>query len=242
MTAAVYAFVSPWQIAGLPTAGVADYCTLGELKGWLRSAIQAGDTALDAVLDLCITDASRIIDNLCGLPAGAFVARTMTRDFDLLAPEDIYYSRDPWNPAAYEYVGYRVPVPPLLTVSALTTDEDGDGTYEVTWASTDYRLDPADGPPYRSITVNPVTGAHAFPPGARRIRVVGSWGVSESVPPPIRRITLELAARKWKRADAPFGVMGSLDTGMIRIGSDEEWARQALAAEGLIDSNSWILA
>jgi hypothetical protein len=237
-----YAFVSPWQVVPLAPAGAADYCTLAELKGWLRGAIQPNDTALDAVLDLCITDASRIIDNLCGLPAGAFVARTQTRTFDLLAPEDIYYSRDPWNPAAYEYVGYRVPVPPLLGVSSLTTDEDGDGTYEVTWATTDYRLDPADGPPYRSITVNPVTGVHAFPPGARRIRVVGAWGVSDTVPPPIRRIALELAARKWKRADAPFGTAGSVETGVIRVGSDEDYARSALAAEGLIDSASWVFA
>lgn len=220
----------------------ADYCTLNELKEWLRAAIPTGDATLNGVLTLCITDASRIVDGLCGLPDGAFAAQTATKTFDLLAAEDLYWTRDPWRPDAYEYVGARVPIPPLQSITSLTTDEDGDGVYEVTWSTTDYRLDPADGPPYRSLVINDVTGTHTFPTGARRVRVAGSWGVSASVPGPIRRITMELAARKWQRANAPFGVMGSVDTGVVRVGSDEEAAKKALAAAGYIDSSAWVFA
>lgn len=229
-----------------------DYCTLNEAKEWLRGTIPAGDASLDAVLARTITASSRLIDQVCGLPAGSFTAQTLTKTFDVRTLDNPAYGGGPWYPAPYDvvrntdywpypYAGYRVPIPPLLSLTTLTSDEDGDGTYEVTWASTDYRLDPTSGPPYRALLVNAVTGVHTFPLGYGRVRVVGSWGVSATVPDPIRQLCMELAARKWKRADSPFGVLGSVDTGLVTVGSDEQYAEQALKLAGYMGSQSWVL-
>jgi hypothetical protein len=67
----------------------------------------------------------------------------------------------------------------LLTVTTLKTDDDGDRTYENTWATTDYDLLPfnasADLDPYTEIVLAP-DGTLNFPTGAKGVEIAGSWG------------------------------------------------------------------
>lgn len=55
---------------------------------------------------------------------------------------------------------------------------------------------------------------------SRQVRVTARWGWP-AVPPPIREATELLAARSFKRKDAPFGVAGFADFGAIRISGDD---------------------
>lgn len=69
----------------------------------------------------------------------------------------------------------------LLSVTTFKTDSDGDRTYETTWASTDYDLEPynalalAPPRPYTRIVPSP-NGTQRFPSTRKGIEVVGSFG------------------------------------------------------------------
>ena len=73
---------------------------------------------------------------------------------------------------------------PLISVTSLKTDADGDRTYENTWAATDYDLKPdnasSDGAPYREIEITP-NGDSTFPTTRRGVEVVGKWGWVEDL-------------------------------------------------------------
>ena len=169
------------------------------------------------MLATAITDASRTVDALCNVPYGTFAARTLTRVFDVSpyrVGTTIYVNDrgDIWQGTAY------VTIPPLLVATAVATDQDGDGVYEVAWTEgTDYVLDPSDGPPYRRVALREPTARYGFPSGQRRVQIAGLWGASATVPEPIRRATMLLATRYWKRPEAPFGVTGSMETGISQI-------------------------
>ena len=72
----------------------------------------------------------------------------------------------------------------LLSVTTLKTDEDGDRTYETTWATTDYDLLPLNAPnrqrPYWEIAITP-EGTEAFPQVQKGLEVVGKWGFYEDL-------------------------------------------------------------
>lgn len=174
------------------------YTTLAALKA--RASIE--DTRDDLTLETIITAVSRMIDNYCGR---RFYAATETR---------YYTARDP----------YCLLVDDLLSVSALVTDEDGDRTYETTWASTDYDLYPdnaaleAQPEPFWKILVAP-EGNYTFPVGVRRgVKVTGSWGFASSTPPVVGEACLLQAARIFARREAPMGVLGAGEAGgTVRI-------------------------
>ena len=81
---------------------------------------------------------------------------------------------------------FQLEVPDLISITTLKTDEDGDLTYEVTWATTDYFLLPnnadpatslnAESFPYSLIEYNPEGTGNYFPRGRQRTQIVGSWG------------------------------------------------------------------
>ena len=72
----------------------------------------------------------------------------------------------------------------LLAVTTLKSDEDGDRTYEVTWATTDYDLLPfnaaADQRPHWKLAITP-DGKYSFPRISRGVEVVGKWGWYEDL-------------------------------------------------------------
>lgn len=165
-----------------------------------------------------LEEASRAIDAICRQPAGYFAAASATKLFDV-----------PVGGAA------RVWVPPLQSITTLKTDEDGDGTYEVTWATTDYRLYPLAGPPYTEIRVNAEAGRYRFPPGDARLQIVGPWGETASgAPLPIQKATRLLAWRWNKRVNTPEGIAQGSAT-MMAMGEQDPDIMSILRAGGYIN-------
>lgn len=112
----------------------------------------------------------------------------------------------------------------LVSVSAIATDATGDGTYETSWASTDWQLLPhnTSGPETKPYTEVKAIGSKTFPlPStalAREdlVRITGVWGWP-AAPYAVREATLVLAADHYKLKDAPFGVAGFGEFGSIRV-------------------------
>ena len=78
-----------------------------------------------------------------------------------------------------------LPVPDLVSLTALLEDDNGDGTFNVTWDADDYLLEPhnanptADwGRPFHSIRVNPASNGtqDVFLRGVNNYRMAGTWG------------------------------------------------------------------
>lgn len=110
-------------------------------------------------------------------------------------------------------------VGPLVSVTTLATDEDGDRTYERTWAATDYDLEPAnaalDSKPYREIWIAP-NGNYAFPVGIRRgVKVIGKFGWG-TTPEPIKEAVALAVEKLFRRKDAIFGVVGGGGLGELK--------------------------
>ena len=107
----------------------------------------------------------------------------------------------------------------LSAVTTLKTDEDGDLTYETTWATTDYDLLPANaagrGEPYQWVDVA-LNGRYGFPTHVNAVQIVGNFGYP-SVPAPVTEACLILAQRIYKRKDAPFGIAGSTAFGDLQV-------------------------
>lgn len=151
------------------------------------------DTSDDAVLEALVESVSRAIDDFCGR---RFYAATQTR----------YYSATS---------GRRLLVDDLLSVTTLKTDDDGDGTYETTWATKDYHLAPYNAQlesvpePYWSIEVSE-SGDYSFPVGVRRgVEIAGSWGFSATTPDVVNRACLFQVAQEFRTRHTPLGVQGS---------------------------------
>jgi hypothetical protein len=83
---------------------------------------------------------------------------------------------------------HDVHVPDLLSITTLKTDLDGDGTFETTWTTGDYRLEPrnaqVDRLPYREIETKRYSGTQFFPLDDDGVQVVGKWGYWESLEAP----------------------------------------------------------
>lgn len=183
------------------------YCTLADLKARLFTGTPTVDATRDTILEDVIEAASRWIDDQCGRRFyTASETRTYTaQDYDLLFIDD------------------------LVSVTTLKTDEDEDRTYETTWATTDYDLEPENaalrGAPYTMIRITP-DGDYSFPVGVRRgVQIAGSFGYASTVPDPVKQACLMQAARLYKRKDAILGVAGVGQLGqqtVQRVPSDDE--------------------
>lgn len=171
------------------------YATLAEFKSAIGITDSTDDTPLQSVLDA--TDA--LIDNYTDRKQG-FGTATETR----------YYNADTWQ---------YVLVDDLVSVTSLTTDDNGDGTYPTTWvAGTDYNLAPGnaalDGWPYTELDVS-VTYPKNFPKGVYRgVKVTGVFGWP-AVPNAVKQAAIIQASAVWSSRTSPFGIIGSADLGGI---------------------------
>lgn len=173
------------------------YCTLAELKAALRIT----DSVDDGLLERAIEGASRRIDGYCGR---FFYTKNTTVDF-------------------YATNELRVIVNDISSTAGLvlTTDDDGDGTFETTWTlNTDYKVEPSDaalnGKSYTAISA---CGSKLFPGGfypwrgltydtvRPRVRIAAIWGWA-TVPHDVREACLLLSMRGYARLNAPLGVVG----------------------------------
>lgn len=123
-------------------------------------------------------------------------------------------------------------VDPVVSVTSLKIDRDGDGVFEETWTQgTDYQL--RLGPrrynvnqlgqprPYKQVQV--LQSGRLFPfllpyGYQNKIQMIGTWGWP-AVPWQVSEANRILAAQVFKEKDAPFGIAGFGDLGVVRISS-----------------------
>lgn len=172
------------------------YATLAEFK----SSIGITDTTDDTPLQSCLDAADQLINNYVDTKVGFGQTASQTR----------YYTADRFD---------FVLTDPIVSVSQLATDINGDGTYSQVWTSNDYILAPRnaalDSRPYTEIDTSPFSNAdYNFPVGYLEVKVTGVFGWP-SVPAAVKQAALIQAGAIWSSRTAPFGVIGSQDLGGV---------------------------
>jgi len=180
------------------------YATLTDVK----SAFRIQDDVDDLLLELSIESASREIDGWC--ERVFYSIGTATR---------IYVPTDP----------FLTEIDDLQSVTTLKTSSTGD-TFDQTWATTDYQLEPLNGV-IGGIIETPFTriraiGSYLFPLWEPRnvnaheatVQVVGVFGRA-TVPTAVKQACIILSMRQFKRYDTPLGIsydeLGSLRVGRV---------------------------
>lgn len=180
------------------------YATLAELRGRV-GITDAAFTTEDTRLTAALATASRGIEKLCG------------RQFNVAssATERLFYPDS----------DYCTDVDDISTTTSLVikTDAGNDGTYETTWTTADYQLEPLNGvvdgesgwPYYRIRAVGsawfPCVNATERAP----LSVTAIWGWA-AVPTPVKEGALILAEEIYRLKEMPFGVGGYGQFGIIR--------------------------
>lgn len=169
------------------------YTTLLTVKTALGIPVDERDD--DFYLEATIESVSRMIDDHTGR---RFYASTETRYYAPLSSDEIF-------------------VDDLLTVTTLKTDDNADGTFETTWATSDYHLLPfnavTNGRPYTRIETSGY-GNYSFPVGTKKaVQITGSFGycTTANLPKPVAEVCKLQSIRLFKRKDAPFGVIAGGD-------------------------------
>jgi hypothetical protein len=99
----------------------------------------------------------------------------------------------------------------LVTLTALTVDLTGSGSYGTTWVqNTDFYLEPInaalDGRPYNQVTLRPQQG-DIWPPFDYGVQIGGTFGWT-TAPYQVTQATTILAGRYLKRArETPYGIL-----------------------------------
>ena len=213
-----------------------DYVAIDVVKR--RLAIS--DAAWDEDLSLLVTMASRAIDRWCQRPDNGFVGQQQTRVYDVPAP-----AAPDRGPLGYETVSQTVDLDPLLSVTTVSTDQDGDGTYETAWTTDEYTLLPMNAPtngrPYDQIRSRDWTslGGKRFPTGQARLQIVGTWGEAATVPPLIAEAAFLVTSRAFNRRKQPYGLTEDIGAGTSRIPSVDPDVDRMLYAAGYKSSDSW---
>ena len=174
------------------------YASLADLKD--TDVLQFTDTSHDAILEREINAASRAIDEWCG------------RFFYPVTPAEAHY----FTADEHDYV--KIHDVYTTTGFVLKTDLDGDGTFETTWASTDYNLwpySPVNNEPYTMIEVA-AAGQYAFPTIPKGVEVTASFGWA-AVPNAINQACVMLANRLHKRNSTILGQAGATAVGAITL-------------------------
>lgn len=174
------------------------YCTLDEFK--LRFYAGSSSTTDDEVAETAIETASRFIDDDTG------------RHFWKSASAEARYFTS-------EYPDLFVCADDIVSITSLLTDSDGDRTYETTWQTTDYDLEPYNAAvvekPYTQLRITP-NGTYSFPTLRRGVKLTAVFGWP-AVPKLAKSACIMQAGRWFKRKDAIFGVLGSADMGQIML-------------------------
>lgn len=175
------------------------YCTVEELQRHIDAGGDASFAAGDyANMEIAIEAASRWIDEMTG---SRFYAAVEAR---------VYTA--PWYDLLY--------IDDAIAVTAVKSDDDGDGVYETVWATTDYILEPRGaaqrGRPYRQIRIAR-EGRYSFTRLDGGVEVTGSFGYGATPPAPVKQACLLVAHRLWRRQASIFGVAGTPGLGVTVI-------------------------
>jgi hypothetical protein len=182
------------------------YCSLADVK----AAARITDSIDDTLLELSIESASREIDSYT---------------------ERVFYSTG-GTPVARVYIPqdiYLVETDDIVSVTTVKSDSAGDGTFDITWASTDFQLEPLNGraggidtPATRIRAIGdylwPVYEPRNVNSNQASVQVTGVFGFA-TVPTAVRQATILSALRQYKRYESPTGVLGFSDIGAVRVGT-----------------------
>lgn len=181
----------------IPAGPTTLYVTIDEVKAQL--GIDLSDTADDLELTDACYAASRWIDEY----TERFFYQT-TSEARTFVPGDLWCLKLP------EFCD-------LVSVDTFKTDSGGDGTFETTWATSDYQLLPvnpsarAESRPYTAVKA---VGSRTFPwivPGVAArddlVQITGVWGWP-AVPYAVKQAARLIAAEMYRIKDAPLGVAG----------------------------------
>jgi len=182
------------------------YCSLADVK----AAARITDTIDDTLLELSIESASREIDSYT---------------------ERVFYSTG-GTPVARVYIPqdiYLVETDDIISVTTVKSDSAGDGTFDITWAATDFQLEPLNGraggidtPATRIRAIGdylwPVYEPRNVNSNQASVQVTGVFGFA-TVPTAVRQACILSALRQYKRYESPTGVLGFSDIGAVRVGT-----------------------
>ena len=180
------------------------YCTQNELKGFV--GIPTDDSGDDSLLDDAVNAASRQIDAYCGR---VFYADT--------------------NASARKYSSANT-----TTGLIVKYDDNDDGTFETTVPAANYQTLPINSvaggivttPFYIIELIASSTDEWPIDYSSNRaaIEITAKWGWS-AVPEQIRQATLMLASELFAMRNAPLGVAGVGDFGVVNIQQNREITR-----------------
>ena len=190
------------------------YCTQNQLKAFI--GIPTSDSQDDDLLDDAVNAASRQIDAFCGRQFYADGSASARKFFT----DDLY----------------RLRVDDISTTTRLIVkyDDDDDGTYEVTVSASDYQVLPINGvvggiqgsPFYIIELISDSSNEWPLDYSSNRPRaeITAKWGYA-TTPEQIRQATLMLASELFAMRNAPLGVAGIGDFGVVNIQQNREITR-----------------
>jgi hypothetical protein len=181
------------------------YATLAEVK----AAARITDNIDDSLLETAIESSSRDID---AYTERVFFSTGATAVARVYIPQDIYL----------------VETDDIISVTTIKSDSGGDGTFDITWASKDYQLEPLNGlaggistPATRIRAIGdylwPVYEPRNVNSNQASVQVTGVFGFA-SIPSAIKQATILSSLRAYKRYESPTGVLGFSDMGVVRVG------------------------
>jgi hypothetical protein len=181
------------------------YATLSDVK----AAARITDTIDDALLEIAIESSSRDID---AYTERVFYSTGATAVARVYIPQDIYL----------------VETDDIISVTTLKSDSTGNGTFDVTWKTSDFQLEPLNGraggidtPATRIRAIGdylwPVYEPRNVNSNQASVQVTGVFGFA-SIPSAIKQATILASLRAYKRYESPTGVLGFSDMGVVRIG------------------------
>jgi len=181
------------------------YATLAEVK----AAARITDNIDDSLLEIAIESSSRDID---AYTERVFFSSGATAIARVYIPQDIYL----------------VETDDIISVTTVKSDSGGNGTFDITWAVTDYQLEPLNGlaggistPRTRIRAIGdylwPVYEPRNVNSNQASVQVTGVFGFA-SVPIAIKQATILASLRAYKRYESPTGVLGFSDMGVVRVG------------------------
>lgn len=175
------------------------YASVAEVK----AALHITDTVDDSLITMAATSASALIDGYCG------------RKFDSVSATRYFIPEN----------SYVLQIDDLVSVSSIQTSSQSDGNYDVTWATTDYQLEPlnglADGIDFPSTRIRAID-RYVWPVSTSLggfeadVKIIGTWGFS-AVPSQVQQAAVIQSMRIFKRLDSPLGVAGFGDFGAMRV-------------------------
>lgn len=173
------------------------YVSLAEAKEWLK--INPDDAQDDPIIERAVETASRSIDRFC--KRRFYLDATATaRTFEATTLDTLY-------------------VTDIGSTSGLivATDDAANGQFSTIWDASDYQTEPSYIAEKPIVTIRALSGGFPIYSNHRYgVKVTAKWGWP-AVPVEVEQATVILTSRLVKRKDAPTGVEGFGEFGVVRI-------------------------